>query len=591
MRAEGPTPIAGRLALAIGMIVTLSLLVPVGGAAWSTAGHSTPATARLAVPASTYLVTFAESGLPGGTPWYLNVSGQPSVVSTATTAPTRLSNGTYNYTVATPQKSYRPSPASGRFSIEGAALSQTVAFSSVTYVVKFTETGLPAGTRWYLNVTGETSVVSTATTSSIGLANNTYTFTVATVNTLYQPSPASGNFTVAGAALSETVGFSLITYKVTVTESGLPTGTRWYLNVTGHSSVASTTTAASIALANGTYRYTVAAADKIYGPFPASGTLLVAGAPLSRNVTFSKVTYAVTFTESGLPAGTRWYLNVTGQSSVSSTTTTASILLANGTYHASVATSNKIYGPSPASSTFDVAGRTASETAKFAPVLYAVTFRESGLPSGSSWSAILNGTAESSTGSPIAFTEVNGTYPYSVATSQPGWGSTEPYGTVAVLGVPVVVAETFVTLYVVTFTESTLPSGTNWTATASGTIAPVAGGSSTASQRYTVTQWSNGAASVVISLPNGTYAYSASAPGYSSSSGAILVTGRSPPVVSVLFVNQNPSSSSAVPAWVYEVTAVLIVVVIVGVVLAVRRRPPPVVKRAPPPARPPNRAR
>ncbi len=219
-----------------------------------------------------------------------------------------------------------------------------------------------------------------------------------------------------------------------------------------------------------------------------------------------------------------------------------------------------------------------------------MTFRESGLPSGSSWSATLNGTTESSTGSPIAFTEVNGTYPYSITTSRPGWGSTEPYGTVAVLGVPVVVAETFVTLYLVTFTESTLPSGTNWTATASGTVAPVAGGSA-ASQRYTVTQWSDGAASVVIPLPNGTYAYSASAPGYSSSSGAILVTGRSPPVVSVLFVNQNPSSSSAVPAWVYEVTAVLIVVVVVGVVVAVRRPPPPVAKRAPPPARPPNRAR
>jgi len=46
---------------------------------------------------------------------------------------------------------------------------------------------------------------------------------------------------------------------------------------------------------------------------------------------------------------------------------------------------------------------------------YSVTFTESGLPSGTSWSVTLNGNTESSTTNTISFSEPNGTYSYVVA--------------------------------------------------------------------------------------------------------------------------------------------------------------------------------
>jgi len=66
------------------------------------------------------------------------------------------------------------------------------------------------------------------------------------------------------------------------------------------------------------------------------------------------------------------------------------------------------------------------------PKEYSVSFSENGLPSGTQWSVILDGSRVSSTSNTIEFTEPNGTYSYSIP-SVPGFTSL-PTGTLSVSG-------------------------------------------------------------------------------------------------------------------------------------------------------------
>lgn len=64
---------------------------------------------------------------------------------------------------------------------------------------------------------------------------------------------------------------------------------------------------------------------------------------------------------------------------------------------------------------------------------YIVTFSESGLPTGTSWSISLNGTSQSSTTSSISFQEPNGTYSFTVG-SIAGYSASPPLGSLTVTG-------------------------------------------------------------------------------------------------------------------------------------------------------------
>ena len=101
----------------------------------------------------------------------------------------------------------------------------------VKYAVTFTETALPSGSTWYVNITGHNSGALTGTTCSVNLTNGTFAYTVQTNNKLYEPSISSGSLMVNGSAIQETITFSHV-YKVTFTETGLPSGTVWFANVT-----------------------------------------------------------------------------------------------------------------------------------------------------------------------------------------------------------------------------------------------------------------------------------------------------------------------------------------------------------------------
>ena len=363
----------------------------------------------------TYSVNFIETGLPSGTKWYLNITGQTSLSSTTTSISTTLENSSYTYSIATGDKLYEPSPSSGSFTISGAAYSASITFNLVTYSVTFSETGLPASTKWYVNITSGSSYSSTATSITIPESNGSYTYSIATGDKQYSSSPYTGSLTINGASPSSiSVTFTLVTYEVTFTESSLPSGTKWYLNISGQTSLSSTGTSISTYEPNGTYAFTIATGNKIYNPNPSSGSFTVNGSAVSGTVSFSELIYLVTIKETGLPSGVTWYINVTGGGSYSSATTSLSFHDPNGTYSFTATDNDNKYRASSYTGSFTVNGASLNVSVAYVKVTYNVTFSEAGLPSKSTWYVILNGSREASNTSSITFSEFNGSYSFTV---------------------------------------------------------------------------------------------------------------------------------------------------------------------------------
>ena len=191
-----------------------------------------------------------------------------------------------------------------------------------------------------------------------------------------------------------------------------------------------------------------------------------------------------------------------------------------------------------------------------APSTYPVTFGESGLPTGTLWSVTLNGTNESSTTSPIKFKEPNGTYAFTVG-SVTGYTASPSSGSVTVHGGPVsqaiVFGATVPGQYAVTFVESGLVSGTSWSITLAGT-----------------TQ-SSATDTIAFTESNGTYPYSASAPGYSTNSSSLIVNGHDVPPTSVVFTTTS-SPLPGLPILDFAIIGVAVVVAAIELAVILRRR-------------------
>ncbi len=380
-------------------------------------GHDVSVSVVFSLP--TYQVTFSESGLPSGALWYVNVSGQPPISSSGSTTSISLISGTYSYSVSTGDKLYAPSPSSGTFTVNGGPTTVSITFSAVKYPVVFTESGLPTGTLWYVNITGQSSLSSGSSTITASLENGTYSYTVSTGNKQYSPSTASSSFTVDGSSVSLSIAFTEATYRVTFTESGLPSG-NWYVNISGSQSsgpIASSQSSYSVSLPNGSYTFSVSSSNRLYSPSYTS-SFTVHGSAITESITFKSVVYAVTFKESGLPAGTLWFINISGAPSLSSSTSSAQTSLPNGSYSYTVSSANRSYTPSQSSGSFTVSGTSLSVSISFTLVTYTVTFTETGLPPDTLWGVVFGTNSSFSTLTSISFGLVTaGTYRYSASSS------------------------------------------------------------------------------------------------------------------------------------------------------------------------------
>ncbi|MGA8665196.1 MAG: hypothetical protein WB809_09100, partial [Thermoplasmata archaeon] len=199
-----------------------------------------------------------------------------------------------------------------------------------------------------------------------------------------------------------------------------------------------------------------------------------------------------------------------------------------------------------------------SGTVAIVGVAYPVTVEEQGLPSGTAWSATVDGVTTSSNTASFQTWFGNGSYAFS-AGAVPGYLPTPPSGQVTVNGAAATAEITYTraapATYPVTFTETGLASGATW------------GGSLNNSP------FSGALASIAVgSVPNGTYSFTITGPsGFTANrtSGTVHVDGAGV-TVQIGFSSSGSSSGSTggVPVWLWAVIALVLVVVAVVALLA-----------------------
>ena len=386
-------------------------------------GHSsftTPSTlGSLTVNLSRVLLTntlcFAENGLPSGTTWSVNISGHTYSSSTPILT-VQLPDGIYYYNI-TSVNGYKAMPNSG--SVNLTQYDIVSVHYSLVYKLIFNEMGLPSGTNWTVEVNG---VNYTSNTSKVLTVANgsTYTYTVMNVSNFMITANSSGKVTISQPTTTVNVVFNE-TYETTFTEKGLPSGTTWYVNISGMASSGPiNTTSYSVYLINGTHDYMIATPDKIYEPSPISSSVNVVGTSQTVNITFSELTYKVTFSETGLPSGTEWFVNLSNGKSYNSTSTTLSFYEPNGTYSYTLGSSNFNYG-NTSSLSFTVKGASVSVNVNIPLLTYTVTLSEKGLSAGSTWYINVTGPKNltlKTTSASINLTGLpNGQYSYTVSSA------------------------------------------------------------------------------------------------------------------------------------------------------------------------------
>ncbi|MEM3859726.1 MAG: hypothetical protein QW478_10040, partial [Candidatus Micrarchaeaceae archaeon] len=203
-----------------------------------------------------YEITFYETGLPEGTTWSVTLNGTTSVSSTNTVTFSEP-DGTYSYTISTTNESYKPSPYSGYFTVNGTSVSMSATFSLVKYTVTFIELGLSSGTSWSLTLNGTTESSST-NTISFSEPNGSYFYSVSGPSG-YTISNSSGTITLNGKNITQKIIFianASSTYAIIFIESGLPSGSTWSVTINGITK-SSTNSTITFILPESNYSYSV----------------------------------------------------------------------------------------------------------------------------------------------------------------------------------------------------------------------------------------------------------------------------------------------------------------------------------------------
>lgn len=202
------------------------------------------------------------------------------------------------------------------------------------YTITFVESGLPVGTAWSVTLgssaaSSETQIVA----FSLDAAQHiTQDYTVARISG-YVVSESKGQITLNGTSQVITLTFTPVTYNVTFTETGLPSGTAWSVTV-GSQKLSSSSSAINFLLFNGTYNYTIGSVTG-YHMNAVTGSFQINASGKAINASFVQNKYTLLVTETGLPAGNTWAVNVSG-STTNSTGNSVEIYLVSGTYSISV---------------------------------------------------------------------------------------------------------------------------------------------------------------------------------------------------------------------------------------------------------------
>ncbi|MEM0172906.1 MAG: hypothetical protein QXI16_00200 [Sulfolobaceae archaeon] len=452
--------------------------------------------------APSYTVTVNESGLPSNTVWYFNLTNGQSYSTNTSSLSFFEVNGTYDYYANSTNILYSTAPSS--FTVNGSNVVLNITFSEQEYNVTFEESGFNMnGTNlWYLNV----SIASTGATYG-NFSSNTSTITFEAPNGTY-------NFTIGE---SESVVYTTIYNQNSFTVNGqnvfiyIPFEPAYYLTVNGYNDVPSypdyaiNTTIELLNYVNNTtaiddylyvnqtqflngQQYTVPEGNysiTFYFVDTTGATYylpdiynITVNQNMTFNLNFTEI-YNVSFVESGLPANTTWYINITNGNSYSSNTTTINFQLPNGTYYFTqpVQSASNYLGYTNVSA-ISINGNSVNISIEFNEIYY-FNITENGLPNGTEWQVIIYyitstnytefATLTSNT-TVIPYYLPNGTYVFNASTSYENMLAPSVNSTVN--GSAPNVTINFLTTYLVTVTESGLTLGTVWyfNVTLNGTV-------------------------------------------------------------------------------------------------------------------------
>jgi len=271
--------------------------------------------------------------------------------------------------------------------------------------------------------------------------------------------------------VNETVGLVLgcptsATVPVSFLESGLPTGTGWSLDLSGLPGSAS---GRNITFNVSAGAYTAQPADPVAGtaglryvPSPEESVLEVGTSALQEPVQYGtqvELTTAASPAGGGTvtPAGSSWY----DLGAVTEVTASAAPGFAFSGWACVPSSACSSASSNPVTVTLN---GPATVTADFAPKV-PVSFVESGLPVGTSWTMTFNGVASTASGRNITFNVTAGTYPYTAQSPVNGavgvrYVPSSNNATVTVGSTPLVVPVTYLTQYRLTTGVSPAGAGT-----------------------------------------------------------------------------------------------------------------------------------
>jgi hypothetical protein len=165
-------------------------------------GSATP----LSVPTLS-TVFFTERGLHVGTHWAVSLNGE---FRGGRTASLQFSEtpGSYHYHVSAVAGYYIVNP-SGPVKVTNSTVQVTITFEKL-YAVSFNETGLGAGTTWWVNISGPGGaryvLQSSTLWNNVSLVGGNYSFTVHAIG--HTASPSSGHFRVTTVSVRRSVVFT-----------------------------------------------------------------------------------------------------------------------------------------------------------------------------------------------------------------------------------------------------------------------------------------------------------------------------------------------------------------------------------------------
>ncbi|MDA8054215.1 MAG: hypothetical protein M0Z77_01015 [Thermoplasmatales archaeon] len=231
----------------------------------------------------TFTVTFSESNLPPGSLWGIILNGETTSINSASTSYS-LTNGTYEFKISD-VGSWYAIPSSGTITVNGKAVTQNITFR-YGYLVTFNAANLAKGVQWSVTYNGTTNT-STASTITFFIANGSYKFSVS-IAANWIGTPSSGYLNISGNAVSLSIGFTEIFYRLTFQETGLPSNTLWTITVNGQ---IYQTTNGTVILSehNGTFNF-VAATLSGYKSSPSSGVITLAYSSVVETISYSAST-------------------------------------------------------------------------------------------------------------------------------------------------------------------------------------------------------------------------------------------------------------------------------------------------------------